>query len=324
MFRAAAGPRCGYGHLVRCGALASALEVHREISLRGPAPARRVARELGWSLVDHAAARLATHPPELLVVDDPSAIDTARWVRRARQCRIPVATVHDLGLTRVASDLTIDGGLGQIPGSIPADLQGPEFAILDPIIAETRVRRPPRAPRRVLITLGGGAHVHAIGARLATCIARAAPDTDIDLAGGFTQRRGKAPLPPRCQWIDARTGLSQALATASVAVVAGGVTLSEACALGTPLVTMAVTPHQRFATQAVARTGAAIDASAPTRSQSIQRAASDVAYLLANLDRRAELGHRARQLVDGLGASRVVRHLHALTLSSMGWHRRVA
>jgi hypothetical protein len=87
---------------------------------------------------------------------------------------------------------------------------------------------------------------------------------------------------------------------------------------------MAVTPQQRIATRAAAQAGAAIDASAQTHSQTIRRAASDVAYLLANADRRAELGHRARQLVDGLGASRVVRHLHALTLSSMGWHRRVA
>jgi spore coat polysaccharide biosynthesis predicted glycosyltransferase SpsG len=324
MFRAAAGPRCGFGHLVRCGALANALAVHQEISLRGPASARRVARDLGWTIVDRAAARLAVHPPELLVVDDPSAADAARWVRRARQCRVPVATVHDLGLTRVASDLTIDGGLGQLPGSTPADLQGPEFAILDPIVAETRARRPPREPRRVLITLGGGAHVRALGARLARRIARLAPDTDIDLAAGFSQPRATPNLPPRCQWIDARSGLSQALATASVAVVAGGVTLSEACALGTPIVTIAVTPQQRIATRAVARTGAAIDASAGTRAQTIHRTAADVAYLLANADRRADLGARARQLVDGLGASRVVRHLHALTVSSMGWHRRVA
>ena len=57
---------------------------------------------------------------------------------------------------RLSSDLRIDGTVTQGRGSVPADLQGPEFAIHDPIIPEMRSRRPPRDPQRVLITLGGG------------------------------------------------------------------------------------------------------------------------------------------------------------------------
>jgi len=37
-----------------------------------------------------------------------------------------------------------DGSLTRVPGSIPAELQSPEFAILDPSIPETRARKPPR------------------------------------------------------------------------------------------------------------------------------------------------------------------------------------
>jgi hypothetical protein len=77
---------------------------------------------------------------------------------------IPVATIHDLDLARMPSDLQIDGRLTPLPGSIPAELPGPELAILDPSIPETRARKPPRAPHRVLITLDGGAHVRTVGA----------------------------------------------------------------------------------------------------------------------------------------------------------------
>ena len=48
----------------------------------------------------------------------------------------------------------MDGGVTRARGSVPADLQGPEFAILDPIVPDIRARRPPGDPQRVLITLG--------------------------------------------------------------------------------------------------------------------------------------------------------------------------
>ena len=67
-----------------------------------------------------------------------------------------------------------------------------------------------------------------------------------------------------CRWIAAPTVSADALATASVAVVAGGVTLYEACALGTPAVALAVVPAQRLTTaRGLPRAGAAIDADAP-------------------------------------------------------------
>ncbi len=255
---------------------------------------------------------LAAASPNLIVIDDPSAAEAARWVRRARRHGIPVASVHDLGLARVPSDLQIDGSLATVRGSRPADLQGPEFAILDPAIPEVRARRTPRVPGKVLITLGGGAHVRALGARLATRIAAAAPAAEIDVAAGFTRSRRRPALPPRCRWIVAPAGLTDALASASVAVVAGGVTLYEACALGTPTVAFPVTRAQRPTTAAAAAAGAAIDAAAPAIARAMDRAADGVAALLAEPARAAEMGARGIALVDGRGAARVASHLRAL------------
>ena len=321
LFRAAAGSRGGYGHLVRCGVLARAMGVPREIVLRGSAETGRVARRLGWALVRDAEGALVGDPPDLIVVDDPSAAQAVRWVRRARRHNIPVATIHDLGLTRVPSDLQIDGSLTRIPGSTPAELQGPEFAILDPSIPEMRARKPPRDPHRVLITLGGGAHVRMAGATLARRISSVIPNAQIVLAAGFEPFQ-RQPLPPRCRWIVAPAGMADALATAAVAVVAGGLTLYEACALGTPIVAMPVVPAQRFTIRAAAAAGAAIDASASTPAQTLTRAADGVVRLLTRPGEAARQGARASRLVDGEGAARVARHLEALAASSLRRERR--
>ncbi len=51
LFRAAAGPRLGFGHLVRCRSLARALGVSPLVSLRGTSRTREAAIRLGVSLV---------------------------------------------------------------------------------------------------------------------------------------------------------------------------------------------------------------------------------------------------------------------------------
>jgi UDP-2,4-diacetamido-2,4,6-trideoxy-beta-L-altropyranose hydrolase len=315
LFRAAAGPRVGFGHLVRCGVLARVLGVDPRLSLRGSAATARVARERGWQTLSGAegsTACLNAIAPDLLVIDDPSTRSIAIWVRAARRHGIPVVTVHDLGVGHAGADLSIDGSLQLRTGGPRANLHGTAFAILDPAIAGIRATpgRPGRP--RVLISLGGGAHTQAIGPRLAARIRRVVPHAEVELAIGLTRRCPRRPLPAGCRWLVAPHGLTPALAAASVAVVAGGVTLYEACAVGTPVVTVAVTRAQRDTTRAFSAAGAAIDASASARPVAIDRAAAAVARLIADPRAAAALGRRARRLVDGRGAHRVARHLLTL------------
>ena len=68
------------------------------------------------------------------------------------------------------------------------------------------------------------------------------------------------PALPGATWIDVQDGLAEQLSVASVAVVAGGVTLYEACALGVPVVAVALNAAQHVTIRAVARRGAAVDA----------------------------------------------------------------
>lgn len=310
LFVAAAGPRQGFGHLVRCGVLAGALGVKPRLVLRGAASARRQARALGWQVHPTMPTLLRTMTPDLVVIDEPSASVASRWVRATRAHGIPVVAVSDLRLNSVDADVTIDGSVTSVPGATDADMQGPEFAILDPVV--TRLRQTPRARdrRRVLIALGGGTHIRHLGRQIALRIQELLPDLYVDLAPGFSTARLPA-LPGGCQWISPHA-LRQTLATTGVAVVAGGVTLYEAAALGTPIVAVAVADAQRLTTRAFADRNAAHDASRLDRLDAINQAAVAVERFVTNPGLSTRFGEQAGRIVDANGTTRVVERLRAV------------
>jgi spore coat polysaccharide biosynthesis predicted glycosyltransferase SpsG len=99
--------------------------------------------------------------------------------------------------------------------------------------------------------------------------------------------------------------LARALARCAVAVVGGGVTVAEACALATPAVAVSVAPAQRRTIQTFARAGAVVDGGRVDAPQAARRVAATVAHLLNDARDVRQMTERARRLVDGLGASRV-------------------
>jgi spore coat polysaccharide biosynthesis predicted glycosyltransferase SpsG len=315
LFRVAAGPRVGFGHLVRGRSLARALGVQASVSIRGSSATERAAASAGWD-VHHVEgeAALAASGAHTLVVDDPCPRHAARWIGWAKHLEILTATVHDLGLGYVASDLGIDGSIeprSQMRGRY-GDLAGPAYAILDPAVPAMWAEHRARIPGQVLIALGGGAHVYAYAARLCRAIVARSPEAQIRVAAGFAGGRTRPAL-DHGQWVAAPDGLAGELAAASVAVVAGGVTLYEACALGTPAIAVALTSAQHVTVRAFAARGAVVDGHRLVAgTQTINAVAGEVDLLLRAplvCDRLALAG---RHLVDGRGAFRVADRLVAL------------
>lgn len=310
LFVAAAGPRLGYGHLVRSGILASAMGVKPHVALRASSATRQRARALGWRVHRTMPTLVRTMAPDLIVIDDPSSVVASRWARAGRERHIPVVAISDFGLGRTSADLTIDGSLVAASDGRGADLQGPNFAILDPVIDGLRRQQRPRAPRQVVIALGGGSYVRGVGCDIARQIRTAVPDADVLLAPGFGAATLPA-LPAGCRWLE-RHALRSSLATAALAVVAGGITLYETCALGTPMVALPLTRAQASTTAAAAARGAAVDVTLDSRHDVARRAADEVAALLSEPDRARTMGIAAGRLVDGRGTDRVMAHLRAL------------
>jgi spore coat polysaccharide biosynthesis predicted glycosyltransferase SpsG len=314
--RVAAGPRLGYGHLMRARALAQHLAMQVSLSVRGGRAAARAAKAIGLQLLD---GRAALDRADLLVVDDPSLKHGRPWIARARRAGVPSVSVHD-DVQAHDADLVICGsiGVGEIHASGTV-LNGPQFYPLDRRIRaalRNRWTRTDARPLRVLVALGGGQHVRGVAQQLVVAIRRHVSDASISVAPGFS--RGRRPALRGACWLSADAGLTQALVDCDVAIVAGGVTLYEACALGTPAVALAVVPAQRRAIAEFASRGAVVDAGIVSQI-SIERAARDVAQLLGDERRRRITARRARRLVDGLGAQRAAEHIRAML--ARGVHR---
>jgi spore coat polysaccharide biosynthesis predicted glycosyltransferase SpsG len=310
VFRIAAGPRVGYGHLMRARALAQCLDMEVAISVRGGRAAKDAADSVGPLVTEAAALRGA----DVLVVDDPSRKQGRSWVARARRCGVRSVSIHD-DLWAHDADLVVCGSLGaDLPSAGRRALRGTRFYLLDWRIGAARLvraRRQAGRQLRVVVALGGGQHVRRVAQRLVDAIADRCPTVKIVVAAGFS--RARRPALARATWLEAPDGLMRALLAADVAVVAGGVTLYEACALGVPAVGLAVVPEQRRAIRAFARLGALIDAGGETLSRAaIHTAAAGVARLVENDRLRTAVSSRARALVDGLGAQRVARRIQGL------------
>jgi spore coat polysaccharide biosynthesis predicted glycosyltransferase SpsG len=309
---------------VRCRSLARALGVDARVCIRGSAKTRTAAALAGWQVLPADTDReLRTIDPQLVIVDDPSLRAAGAWVRRARRLGVRVATIHDLGLGYVASDLGIDGSIESRVDMRGAygDLRGPSHAILDPAVVAMRERHVGAVPNQILIALGGGSHVFMFAEQLCRALAAQVPDARIRVATGFAGGR-RRPTLMHGEWITAPDGLAGELAAASVALVGGGVTLYEACALGVPTIAVAVTPAQRATIRAFAARGAALDGGVWGESGcTVKGLAARVKRLMASRASRRRLSLTGQRLVDGRGASRVgtaLRQLCAFTSQGVG------
>jgi hypothetical protein len=297
---------------MRARALADALGVRLRVSMRGGLAARRSARRLGCSVLSQHSDALAG--ARVLVVDDPSPVHANAWVSRAKRRGIRCVTICDSAAGSRSADLVVDGAVCARP--TPAGgcrLAGPRFYLLDRRVQSAgRARYARRGPvRRVLIALGGGAHVRHAAAGLVAAITGRCPGVEVAVAAGFVP--SPQPLPPNGRWLVRPNGLLGALSSSDVAVVGGGVTLYEACALGVPSVGLAVVAPQRAAIRSFAALGAIVDAGGPRIDRcAVRRVAERVAELARNSRLRRRLGDRARRLIDGRGADRVARHIRSI------------
>jgi UDP-2,4-diacetamido-2,4,6-trideoxy-beta-L-altropyranose hydrolase len=321
LFAVAAGPRIGFGHVGRSRALARALDVRHVVALRGTPATARAVRDLGASVCARTGPALERFKPALVVIDDPSVRHGRAALHQARRAGVPVASVHDLGYAHLHSDLVIDATPIGRRGEPLADLVGPAFTVLDPSLRDLRRPRHTRRTDRILIALGGGSHILRYGAALAVAIGAAWPTADIVLAPGFSP--GPRPeLPAGAEWLDRPGQLQAELSRCTAAIVGGGLTLAEACVLGTPTVALAVTRAQRPHIIRLAEAGAVLDAGLAMRPGAMRRVAAGLMALRSDAQAR-QLGRRAQSLIDGRGASRVAAALAALFERTEG-HRHAA
>lgn len=316
--RADGGRAAGLGHVRRCLALADALSSWADcrLLLHGDDGARASVEDAGvrclpvGSDMENTLLAARAIGADMLVVD--SYAVSPRDLAAARPTVRLLVAVDDTGRFPLPAHVVVNSAPGVDPPG-PQDgtsyLLGPRFALLAREFVEPPARPFRDEVRRVLLVLGGSTPAVRI-AVLARAARRAVPDAKLDivvgpfgddtaavttaLAGlsGFRLRR-------------APESLRSLMLEADVAVTAGGVTLLEVAAAGTPAVGVCVAPNQEPNLSGFAREGAchlAGQMEDPGLPSAVEAA---LVGLAADSHRRRVMGERARQLVDGRGAERV-------------------
>lgn len=305
LFRIAAGPRLGHGHLRRAEVLARTLGRPARVSIRG----RGVGTSLTVTPPAAAGATLDAVRPHVLVVDDPNAGHARRWVSAAARRRVPVVSVHDLGLARVPSTLAVDGSVISPARGWPAarTLRGLAYTVISPPLRARRAA----GVRRVLVSFGGGPRP-ILTQEVARELVKRHPGLEVlvTMGRGVGQRASSA---GRVRGILAPAGLAPWLARVDVAVIGGGVSLYEAVAAGLPSVAVAIVPAQRQTVRGFAAQQLTLDgggAAAPARLVA-RRVVDCVDRLVHDGGLRRAMSKAGPRAIDGHGAQRVARAIVA-------------
>jgi UDP-2,4-diacetamido-2,4,6-trideoxy-beta-L-altropyranose hydrolase len=262
--------------------------------------------------------------PDLAVVDLLDTGTAPDLCAALRATGVPVLTFDNTGPGRLTADEVINF-LVRDPD--PAELaergvslhEGPEYATLLP--EYEGVNRIPKriAPhaRQLLISVGGG---DAAGLSLKAVHALAAlpdpPEATVVVGSAFPHADELARLvevsPARVTVRRDLPSLLPELQRADMAVVAGGLTMHEALATGTPPLALCQEVwHQQFLAGWFAERGAMVDLG---RGDIAEEAvvASAIAALAADPERRAAMSRAGQALVDGAGTRRVAARMREL------------
>ena len=337
ILRADGGPGIGGGHVMRCLALAQAWSesggraVFCTATLAPSFRQRLVDEGFGCITVDAEAgsntdaeatsAAAKSLGARIVVVDGYQF--PLEFHQRLRDAGLRTAALDDNGeIGAYVDDLVINQNRHASPALYAqrADhtrlLLGTEYALLR---REFRSPQdPPRAfpasARHLLVTLGAADPLNVTAAVIA-CIGPALPPhTEIVVVVGGSNPHADAiaahaALLLNCHVLpDPGDGMPRLMATADLAVCAGGSTMWEMACTGVPFIPIVIAENQRQAAAAMMHDGyPAIEAAAVER-----ELPAIVATLAADAGRRGALSRRGRQLVDGRGAERVCAALREL------------
>jgi UDP-2,4-diacetamido-2,4,6-trideoxy-beta-L-altropyranose hydrolase len=343
-FRVDASERIGTGHLMRCLALADALQ---KLGARTLFICRHISRFLS-TRVTQAGHELITLPPaggsgesgyggwlgtsqsrdaadtsaalkerdwDWLIVDH-YALD-ARWEEAVRPLCAGLLVVDDLANRPHNCDVLLDQNLASSPDRygrlVPATarrFEGPAYALLRPEFRLARDSLTTSPARNHLNIFFGG--IDAAGATLKILdLIAAIPARDflVDVICGMGNRRLEE-VRQACSALAGATlhveppSMAALFSESTLALGAGGTTSWERCCVGLPTIIVSVAQNQLAGSEALSRARAAINLG-PLEQLSPEKLSAMIVRLIAKPRLLAAIGKRARALVDGRGTERI-------------------
>jgi UDP-2,4-diacetamido-2,4,6-trideoxy-beta-L-altropyranose hydrolase len=328
LFRADASTQIGGGHIRRCLVLADALRaVGWDCTFATASGSTSIVPQLLQSKHEYVEvdtddsdtliSQVGRHGYDLLVVDH-YGLDAAfersccKWAKR-------VLVIDDLANRPHDCDVLLDPTLGRAAGDYALLLAretvlllGPNYALLEPRFFIQRLAMELQRPsvQELFVSFGmvdtfdlsGWAieAAQAAGLRVSINIAVGSASPNV---GALRAAAARAARKIHIE-IDS-DNIAPMMATADVAVGAGGGTSWERCCLGLPSLIITVADNQHEGAIALDRAGAARHLG-PVKSVSVNRMAAEIARLADDHSGRVAMQASAFAVTDGLGAARVV------------------
>lgn len=336
VFRCNAGPQVGFGHLVRCRALAGELNrLGMPCMMVGPSTAYATAEDresfLYWFMEDtwcspEKDAQLllgiaSTYGAVAAVIDDYRvnecyqkvlASEGLRWLQFDGNASQPLWA--DLILN---ANPAVQSGdyTGLVRNPDAQLLLGPTCALLRSEFPQPRQKSPGGPLEDVLVTFGGGDDRGAVEFVLTTLLPRTTVSLNFTVLSGAANVRN----PSLERWIaqhdEGRVRLlinpdevAPLFAEAQLVIMAGGTATYEAASCGAPMLLMTIAANQVLQSRAWQQLGAAeyLGAFDEVDAASLEEC---FGHLQHDGIRRTAMSQVGCQAVDGRGAERVAQHL---------------
>lgn len=330
LFRIDVSPSTGTGHLRRCLTLAHELkeqgaEVLFACRLKSFNIEKHMAHiavgweEYDWSLTPEEDARKVIqscrkYQVDAVIIDHYRADETyqrnlhesgVKWLQFDGAARCPFWADWILNISPAASESLYEGLIRRKKTRF---LLGPRYAPLRREFRKCHVRQPQSgAVRTILLTFGGGDDR---GATIFCLEAIRAIDNNIEII--ILLSSANPNMDDIVEWnqgdrirviIDAEK-TADYMASADLAITAGGMTVFELAALGIPVMILQIADNQVPIARAWQERGYGINLGGMDRlrPEDLWR---EMMALLRDADRRKAISAAGREMVDGLGAGRV-------------------
>ena len=327
VIRADASPSMGTGHLMRCLALAQALrDAGDQVTLASRVlpgdplldawslegiEMKPIAAPAGGGEDANSTREIVTSVAASWLVVDGYHFDTRFRSAAAGPARL--AWIDDHGLKAATADLIVNGNLYAseqlYPESSARLAVGPRHALLR---REFRALRPKDAHRSGVVLSLGGADPESRSGPLMRALAARGIRGQLVVGPHNRSRDALRAEAPGLGWtvIDAPRNMAPLLGSCRLAVVAAGTTTLELLALATPMVAVRIAENQRLVAAALDR----LDLAAVTDGADPESVAARTEWLLEDARSRDSMAQRARGVVDGRGALRVMGEMRGALL----------
>lgn len=314
-FHVMAGKETGYGHIVRCLALAEELKQHGALCIFVGNPSIvSVATQAGFSAYGGAGQyweeNYSKTAADVWIVDLEGGTPPALARQLKSQCK-KLVILNGVGYPdgdpgRLFADLVFYQGVSERPyflnweGFTGQWFEGPEWLILRKEFAAHKPRVSFHDPLRVVVA-GGGSDPKGVTEKAAHALA----DYSIHVRAILGPAYAGSDLNYNnlIEYMRNPPDMAATLAWADIAIVSYGMTAFECLALGLPTIALSISPdHAASAELVQERSGGALESLGPVGDVSD---ASILAAVYGKMMNYSKCSQRAREFVDGLGAGRV-------------------